>query len=107
MSFILTYFLNQANFFGQLSGLHLEPSDERDRSEVERPHRRRPLHRLPPDGEHHRVGVARKRQNDQTLEKRNVNMNNMNNERQKLLIYKTKSKVAVDSKNSKIHQFEI
>jgi len=49
-------------------GLHLEPADEGDRSEVARSHRRRPVHGLPPDREHHRVGVAGERQDHQTVE---------------------------------------
>ena len=53
-------------------GLHLELADQGNRPEVARPHRRRPVHRLPPHREHHRIGLARKRQNHQTLEKRLV-----------------------------------
>ena len=36
-------------------GLHLEPPEQGDRPEVVRPHGRRPVHRLPPHREYHRI----------------------------------------------------
>lgn len=48
--------------------LRLEPADEGDRAEAVRPHRRRPLHRLPPLRQHHRLRRPRERQDHQALE---------------------------------------
>lgn len=60
------------SYFFAVSGLHLEPPDEGDRAEAAGPHRRRPVHGLPPHREHHRVGVARERQDHQAVEERHV-----------------------------------
>ncbi|XP_059266349.1 WD repeat-containing protein 5 isoform X1 [Mustela nigripes] len=56
-------------FRGQ-PGVHLEPADQGDRTEITGPHRRGDLDGVPSDGEHHRLGGPGERQDHQAVEER-------------------------------------
>ena len=55
-------------------GLRLEPSNQGDRPEAAGSHRRRFVHRLPPDREHHRLSLPRERQDHQIVEEQHLDV---------------------------------